>query len=317
MSQIQCLDSKIENSTSILAKLCIEPLKKGQGVTVGNALRRVLLSDIPGIAIIGVHINNVSHEFSTIPGLREDVIEVLLNLKQIVFKGNLAESVVARLEFQGPGIITAQDLRLPNGIELVEPNQYIASLTGQEILEMEVLIEPGYGYLVSEQFINRLPKGFLAVDAVFMPIRKANFFVETSRTNAFSTSESVIFEIATDGSIEPLTAINTAISTLETLFSSFNVNSIIPSQSAVLVEELETSSGFDNVLLADLLLSVRAYNALKRANVHNLSALLKYSKEDLLELKNFGQKSADEVCESLQANFGITLAKTKTNKDIN
>jgi DNA-directed RNA polymerase subunit alpha len=301
----------------ILAKLCIEPLKKGQGVTVGNALRRVLLSDIPGIAIIGVHINNVSHEFSTIPGLREDVIEVLLNLKQIVFKGNLAESVVARLEFHGPGIITAQDLRLPNGIELVEPNQYIASLTGQEILEMEVLIEPGYGYLVSEQFINRLPKGFLAVDAVFMPIRKANFFVETSRTNAFSTSESVIFEIATDGSIEPLTAINTAISTLETLFSSFNVNSIIPSQSAVLVEELETSSGFDNVLLADLLLSVRAYNALKRANVHNLSALLKYSKEDLLELKNFRQKSADEVCESLQANFGITLAKTKTNKDIN
>ena len=124
-------------------------------------------------------------------------------------------------------------------------------------------------------------------------------------------------QIATDGSIEPLTAINIAISTLETLFSSFNVNSIISSQSAVVVEESEASSGFDNVLLADLLLSVRAYNALKRANVHNLSALLKYSKEDLLELKNFGQKSADEVCESLQANFGITLAKTKINKDIN
>ena len=186
MSQIQCLDSKIENSTSILAKLCIEPLKKGQGITVGNALRRVLLSDIPGIAIVGVHINNVSHEFSTIPGLREDVIEVLLNLKQIIFKGRLVEPVIAKLIFQGPGIVTAQDIELPDGLELVEPCQYITTLTGQTNLEMEVLIEAGQGYSVSEQFINRLPKGFLAVDAIFMPVRKVNFFVETSRNNSSS-----------------------------------------------------------------------------------------------------------------------------------
>jgi DNA-directed RNA polymerase subunit alpha len=317
MPQIQCLDSKIENATNILAKLCIEPLKKGQGITVGNALRRILLSDIPGIAIVGVRINNVSHEFSTIPGLREDVIEVLLNLKQIVFKGSLTESVVARLEFQGPGIVTAQDLCLPSNLELVDPSQYIGSLAGHNNLEMEILIEPGYGYLVSEQFINRLPKGFLAVDAVFMPVRKANFFIETSRTNTVSTMESVIFELATDGSLEPLDAINNAALILEKLFASFKVDSVSPSQSSVLVEESEAVNGFDNVLLADLLLSVRAYNALKRANVHNLSELLKYSKEDLLELKNFGQKSADEVCESLQANFGITLSKAKLNKDTN
>jgi DNA-directed RNA polymerase subunit alpha len=317
MSQIQCLESKIENATSILAKLCIEPLKKGQGITVGNALRRTLLSDIPGIAIVGVHIDNVNHEFSTIPGVREDVIEIILNLKQIVFKGNLSEAVIARLEFQGPGIVTAQDFSLPSGITLVEPTQYIASLTGQDSLMMEVLIEPGYGYLVSEQFINQLPKGFLAVDAVFMPVRKANFFVETSRTTTVSISESIIFEIITDGSIEPLAAMDYAISTLEKLFSSFNVNSIPSSQPVILVEKSEASNSFDNVLLADLLLSVRAYNALKRANVHNLSELLKFSKEDLLELKNFGQKSADEVCESLQNNFGITLAKTKSNKDAN
>ena len=315
MAQVQCLDSKIEHTTSILAKFCIDPLKKGQGITVGNALRRTLLSDIPGIAIVGVHISNVSHEFSTIPGLREDVIEILLNLKQIVLKGALSESVIARLEFQGPGIVTAQDLRLPNGIELVEPTQYIASITGQTRLEMEVLIESGYGYLVSEQFINRLPKNFLSIDAVFMPVRKANFFVETSRMTAFSTSESVIFEIETDGSIEPLAAINCAISTLEHLLTSFKVNSITSSSPSLLIEEPEALNGFDNVLLNDLLLSVRAYNALARANVHNLGELLKYSKEDLLELKNFGQKSADEVCESLQTNFGITL--TKSNKTTN
>lgn len=176
MFQIQCLNSKVENPTNILGKFCIEPLKKGQGVTIGNALRRVLLSDLPGLSIVGVHINNVSHEFSTIPGLKEDIIEVLLNLKQIIFKGDLIEPINARLVFQGPGVITAQNLELPDEITLVEPCQYIASLTGRTSLEMEVLIEPGYGYLTSEQFINRLPQGFLAVDAVFMPVRKVNFF---------------------------------------------------------------------------------------------------------------------------------------------
>ena len=307
MFQIQCLNSKIENSTNILSKFCIEPLKKGQGVTIGNALRRVLLSDLPGLAIVGVHINNVSHEFSTISGLKEDVIEILLNLKQIVFKGDLNEPSVARLVFQGPGVVTAQNLELPDGVKLVEPCQYIGSLTGRVSLEMEVLIEPGYGYLTSEQFINRLPQGFLAVDAVFMPVRKVNFFVETSRNSSFSVTESLIMEVATDGSIQPIDAISNASLILEDIFASLKSNQSISSQIPKLVEETKTQNEFENIMLADLLLSVRAYNALKRANVHNLSELLKYSKEDLLEFKNFGQKSADEVCESLQKHFGIVL----------
>ena len=307
MFQIQCLNSKIENSTNILGKFCIEPLKKGQGVTIGNALRRVLLSDLPGLAIVGVHINNVSHEFSTISGLKEDVIEILLNLKQIVFKGDLNEPSVARLVFQGPGVVTAQNLELPDGVKLVEPCQYIGSLTGRVSLEMEVLIEPGYGYLTSEQFINRLPQGFLAVDAVFMPVRKVNFFVETSRNSSFSVTESLIMEVATDGSIQPIDAISNASLILEDIFASLKNNQSISSQIPKLVEETKTQNEFENIMLADLLLSVRAYNALKRANVHNLSELLKYSKEDLLEFKNFGQKSADEVCESLQKHFGIVL----------
>ena len=307
MFQIQCLNSRIENSTDSLGKFCIEPLKKGQGVTIGNALRRVLLSDLPGLAIVGVHINNVSHEFSTISGLKEDVIEILLNLKQIVFKGDLNEPSVARLVFQGPGVVTAQNLELPDGVKLVEPCQYIGSLTGRVSLEMEVLIEPGYGYLTSEQFINRLPQGFLAVDAVFMPVRKVNFFVETSRNSSFSVTESLIMEVATDGSIQPIDAISNASLILEDIFASLKSNQSISSQIPKLVEETKTQNEFENIMLADLLLSVRAYNALKRANVHNLSELLKYSKEDLLEFKNFGQKSADEVCESLQKHFGIVL----------
>jgi|TARA_B110000261_G_scaffold147332_1_gene172202 DNA-directed RNA polymerase subunit alpha len=311
MFQIQCLNSKVENSTNILGKFCIEPLKKGQGVTIGNALRRVLLSDLPGLSIVGVHINNVSHEFSTIPGLKEDVIEILLNLKQIIFKGDLTEPSIARLVFQGPGVVTAQNLELPDGITLVEPCQYIGSLMARTSLEMEVLIEPGYGYLTSEQFINRLPQGFLAVDAVFMPVRKVNFFVETSRNSSFSVTESLILEVATDGSIKPMDAITNAALILEDIFASFSSTQGISSQIPKLVEETKSQNEYENIMLADLLLSVRAYNALKRANVHNLSELLKYSKEDLLEFKNFGQKSAEEVCESLQKNFGIVLAKTK------
>jgi DNA-directed RNA polymerase subunit alpha len=235
----------------------------------------------------------------------------LLNLKQIILKGDLIEPINARLLFQGPGVITAQNLELPDEITLVEPCQYIGSLTGRTSLEMEVLIEPGYGYLTSEQFINRLPQGFLAVDAVFMPVRKVNFFVETSRNSSFSVTESLILEIATDGSLEPIEAISNAALILENVFASLKIKQSNFLQLPSLVEEAKPQNEYENIMLADLLLSVRAYNALKRANVHNLSELLKYSKEDLLEFKNFGQKSADEVCESLQKNFGIVLAKTK------
>ena len=313
MLQIQCLNSKVENPTKVLGKFCIEPLKNGQGITIGNALRRVLLSDLLGLAIVGVRINNVNHEFSTIPGLKEDVIEVLLNLKQIVLKGdNITEPINTRLVFQGPGIVTAQSLELPDGITLVDPCQYIGSLSSHSNLEMEVLIEPGYGYLTSGQFINRLPQGFLGVDAVFMPVRKVNFFVETSRNSSFSVKESLILEIATNGSIDPINAISNAASILENIFSSLKIEQITSTQIPSLIEEPQSQNEYDNVMLADLLLSVRAYNALKRANIHNLSELLKYSREELLEFKNFGQKSADEVCESLQVNFGITLPKTNS-----
>ena len=185
MFQIQCLNSKIENSTNILGKFCIEPLKKGQGVTIGNALRRVLLSDLPGLAIVGVHINNVSHEFSTIPGLREDVIEVLLNLKQIVLKGNITEPTLSRLTYHGPGIVTAKDIELPSEISLIEPNQYIASVNTSKIIEMEFLIQAGEGYSLGSK--NSLAEGFLAIDAVYMPVKKVNFFIETSTAAIISS----------------------------------------------------------------------------------------------------------------------------------
>ena len=183
MFSIQCLESSTKSALSCNAKFLIEPLEKGHGITVGNALRRTLLSHIPGIAIVGVRISNVNHEFSTIDGIKEDVIEVLLNLKQLVFKGDINESsIVARLNYKGNGLITASDIELPSELTLVDSQQYIASCISYTNIEMEFLITKGYGYYLSNNnSVNNLD-GFLTLDAVFLPVKKVNFFVETSQS---------------------------------------------------------------------------------------------------------------------------------------
>ena len=225
-----------------------------------------------------------------------------------IFKGKISEPVITRLRVQGPGIITAQDIDLPKNIELVDPSQYIASLGSRTSLEMEILIEPGYSYLVSEQVISRLPQGFLAVDAVFMPVRKVNFFVETSQNKAFSTIESLILEISTNGSITPQDAIFESSQLIINLFSELLENKVENqvNQDEVEIKEISNDTHM-NISIEELQLSVRAYNCLKRAQINSISDLLKYSPEKLQEIKNFGQKSADEVFDALKNKLGITL----------
>jgi DNA-directed RNA polymerase subunit alpha len=309
MLQIQCIESKQEETNAIVSRFSIGPLHKGQGITVGNALRRALLSNLAGLAIVGVRIADVDHEFSTIPNVKEDVIEILLNLKQLVLKGHITEPIVARLNYQGPGIVTAKDIELPKEISLVEPRQYIASVTSSTNFEMEFLIEKGEGYSLNNTFTS-LPKNFLAIDAVFMPVKRVNFFVETSPNEITPNCERLNLEVYTDGSITPTEAVSSAAELLQKLFGSLRITNL-PSSSNSLVEKVKEDKGHEmnNILIEELELSVRAYNCLKRANVHTVKGLLQYSKEDLLEFKNFGQKSADEVCESLKARFGKILKK--------
>ena len=177
MLQIQCLQSKTQEVNALFSRFAIGPLKKGQGLTVGNALRRILLSDLGGVSIAGVRISGVNHEFSTIPDIKEDVIDILLNLKQVVFKGQLNGSTLARLAYHGPGIITAKEIGLPEGITLVESNQYIASVNTNKTVEMEFLIKYGSGYSLNTG-VNQVPEGFLAIDAVYMPVTKVNFLLK-------------------------------------------------------------------------------------------------------------------------------------------
>ena len=309
MLQIECIESKQEEANVMFSRFSIGPLNKGQGITIGNALRRTLLSNLEGLAIVGVRIAQVNHEFSTIPDVKEDVIEILLNLKQIVFKGQITDPIVARLAYQGPGIVTAKDIELPDEVFLVEPRQYLASVTAAKNLEMEFLIEKGEGYSVVDKTSAKLPEGFLAIDSVFMPVRKVNFFIETSRSHVNADLESLILEVYTDGSITPTEAVSSAAELLQQLFASLRMTNLPTRINSILEEEVkdEKRQELDSIMVEELELSVRAYNCLKRANVHTLMDLLQYSQQDLLEFKNFGQKSADEVCESLAARFGKTL----------
>ena len=309
MLQIQCLQSKTQEVNTLFSRFVIGPLKKGQGLTVGNALRRVLLSDIQGLAIAGVRIADVNHEFSTIPDVKEDVIDILLNLKQIVLKGNIVESSLSRLAYHGPGIITAKDIELPGEITLVEPNQYIASVNTNKTIEMEFLLKNGEGYTMSNSS-NQVPEGFLAIDAVYMPVKKVNFFIETSSNNIATGLESLILEVYTNGSITPTEAVSAASEIIQTIFGSLTLTNLPIQPKTIVEDELkqEKDNELDNIMIEELELSVRAFNCLKRANIHTLPDLLKYSKEDLLEFKNFGQKSADEVCVNLEKKFGKTLS---------
>ena len=310
MFNIQCINSLEKTTTCLFSTFRIEPLKKGQGITVGNALRRTLLSNISGVAIVGVRIADVNHEFSTIRGVKEDVIEILLNLKQIVFTGKLNEPIVARLNFQGPGIITARDIQFTNDICLVEPKQYIATLTASRALEMEFLLTQDQGYSLTGKKNANLPTGFLSVDAVYMPVRKVNIFVETSQNSTSVETESLLLEIETNGSITPIDVLNSASDILSTTFGSLKTTDSINETPIIDEEEsILKQPDFSKIPIEDLELSVRAYNCLKRANIHTLGELLTYSQDELLEFKNFGQKSADEVCESLLKRFNLNINK--------
>jgi len=311
MFQVQCLQSTEKTETELYSKYYIGPFIKGQSTTIGNTLRRVLLSSLQGLAIVGARINDINHEFSTIPHVIEDVIDILLNLKQIVFKGNINEPTLARLKVKGPGIITAQDIELPPNVKLIDPRQYIATITAKGDVEMEFLITRGQNYLKNTTLESIIPSGFLSVDAVFMPVKKVNFFVETAQTGNSSELESLILEIWTNGSLTPAEALSTS---AEVLGNSFELLKITNTTSTLAINKEiyqaeDNPEQLDTIFIEELELSVRAYNCLKRANIHTVSDLMKYSANDLLEFKNFGQKSADEVCESLKKRFDMDLKK--------
>nr|WDA98984.1 RNA polymerase alpha subunit [Sciadococcus taiwanensis] len=308
--QIECLESRIDGPRDLYSKFEIAPLKQGQGITLGNALRRSLLADLEGVSIVAVRIAGVSHEFSTISGVREDVLEILLNLKEIVFTSEITESQIGRLRVQGPAIITAAQLELPPEIHLVDPQQYIATICNTNIIEMEFKIEKGTGYRLIEKNSSSLSVDYLQVDAVFMPIKKVNYYVQENKLENEDFQDKLILEVYTNGSITPQNAIIKGAEILTDLFNPLRALNLTLETH----RNRENNSKIGQILIEELQLSVRAYNCLKRAQINLVADLLDYSQEDLLEIKNFGQKSAEEVIEALNEKLGIELPKEKTNQ---
>lgn len=305
--EIECIESKTEGTREQYGHFIIEPLQKGQGITVGNSLRRTILSNLEGTAIVAVRIAGINHEFSTITGVREDVLEILLNLKEVVLKSYTQEPQIGRIRIQGPAIITAGLFNLPNDVIVIDPKQYIATVCNNTIFEMEFRIEQGYGYRLVEKGIDYQSIDFLHVDAIFMPARKFIYTVQEKHINSIMTQEKLSIEIWTNGSLSPQEAISQGAQILTNLFYPLtNINfQNINNKNTTEEKQIE------QILIEELQLSVRAYNCLKRAQIHSISDLLDYSQEELLEIKNFGLKSAQEVIEALKTRLGINLQKEK------
>jgi DNA-directed RNA polymerase subunit alpha len=270
-----------------------------------------LLSDLEGSAIVAVRIAGINHEFSTIPGVREDVLEILLNLKEVVLKSYTKEPSIGRLRVQGPSIITASNFELPPDIEVIDTDQYIATICNNNILEMEFRIEPGKGYQIVEKFMDDTSIDFLQVDAIFMPVKKVNYSVEEIRYDQSTLKDKLTLEIWTNGSLSPQEAIGQSSTILTNLFNPLKTIHFKSEEESFLPE----GTRINQILIEELQLSVRAYNCLKRAQIHSVADLLDYSQEDLLEIKNFGQKSAEEVIDALQKRLGINLPKEKNLKN--
>jgi DNA-directed RNA polymerase subunit alpha len=305
---IKCLKSDKIDSGACHGQFLIAPLRPGQGITIGNQLRRVLLGDLGGIAITAVRIAGISHEFSTIPGVREDILEILLNLKGVVLRTKDQSTQFGRLKIQGPSVVTADFIQLPSNVELVNPNHYIMTISTSNVIEIEFQLEYGTGYKLATQTLLEEDENYLQLDAIFMPVQKVDFKIENIYDTANNITERLFLDIWTNGSILPDEALKSAAQITIDLFT-------------LLVENKDTNEihtfksksesigiePYTNIAIEELQLSVRAYNCLKKAQINTVGDLLQYSPEKLQELKNFGRKSAEEVFSTLKNKLGIIL----------
>tara|TARA_A100001011_G_scaffold331378_1_gene357755 strand:+ start:19813 stop:20805 length:993 start_codon:yes stop_codon:yes gene_type:complete len=315
------------DSSEFEGKFEFRPLEPGYGLTVGNALRRVLLSSLEGFAITSVKIENVEHEFSTIPGVVEDVTEIILNLKQIRFKRQIEESEEEKVTISSGGqdqIKAADFQRFISGFQILNPDLVICNLEKQVQLSMTITIEKGRGYVPAEENKKTSTElGVIAIDSIFTPIKNVKYSIENYRVEQKTDYEKLVFEIISDGSIHPKDALTEAAKTLIHHFMLFSDERITLEADEIAQTETydEESLHMRQLLktkLIDMDLSVRALNCLKAAEVDTLGDLVSYNKNDLMKFRNFGKKSLTELEELVVLkglSFGMDLSKYKLDKD--
>ncbi|GAA2010814.1 DNA-directed RNA polymerase subunit alpha [Brevibacterium samyangense] len=290
------------------SRFVLEPLEPGFGYTLGNSLRRTLLSSIPGAAVTSIRVDGVLHEFTTVPGVKEDVTEFMLNLKSLVVTSDFDEPVVAYLRKQGPGEVTAADISAPAGVEIRNPELYIATLSETGRLDMELTIERGRGYVSAEQNKNADAEiGRIPVDSIYSPVLKVTYKVEATRVEQRTDFDRLIVDVETKPSITPRDAIASAGGTLVELFGL--VRDLNPESEGIEVgpSPVDAALAADLALaIEDLDLTVRSYNCLKREGIHTVGELVARSEADLMDIRNFGSKSIDEVKAKL-AELGLGL----------
>jgi len=288
-------------------RFAISPLEPGFGHTIGNSLRRTLLSSIPGAAITQVRFDDALHEFDTIAGVVEDVTDVILNLKDLVLVSHSDDAVTLRLDQKGPKDVTAGDIQVTSDVEILEPESHIATLNAKGRLAVDLTVERGRGYLAAEAGRGNTTIGVIPIDAIFSPVRRVSFTVEPTRVEQSTNYDRLVLDIETDGSISPREALASAGATLRALVELVENMSDEPQglELGEVVAPAATSPDLE-LPIEDLDLSERPRNCLKRAQVNTVGELLQKSEDDLLAITNFGQKSLDEVIEKLDER-GLSL----------
>ncbi len=312
---------KVEDLSDNYGKFIIEPLEKGYGVTLGNSLRRTLLSSMWGAAATAIRIEGITHEFDTIPGIKEDVIEIILNIKELVVKIFTDEPQILKLKTKGKKIVTAADITPNINVEILNPDLKIATLNSNAKLDMEIVVEKGMGYLLAEKN-KKSDKSVdtIFIDSFFSPITKARYNVETASLSQFSNYDKLTLEIFTNKSILPDEALSKSANILIKylkVFTKFSPEDIELEGELISREEKEKSEKEKilNKTIEELDFSVRSYNCLKKSNINILRDLVNYSPMEVIKIKNLGKKSLDEIKEKM-TKYGFVLGEKTHQEDI-
>ena len=297
-------------------RFVVEPLERGYGTTLGNSLRRIMLSSLPGAAVSQVKIDGVLHEFSSIPGVKEDVTEIIMNLKSLAIKNNSAdnEPKTAYIECEGKGVVTAADIQADQDIEIMNPDQVIATLNGgaDSKLYMELTITKGRGYVSAEKGkTDDMPIGVIAVDSIYTPVERVNLTVENTRVGQVTDYDKLTLDVFTNGTLEPDEAVSLAAKVLSEHLNLFIDLSEAAQQVDVMVEkENDAQEKVLEMNIDELELSVRSYNCLKRAGINTVAELINRTPEDMMKVRNLGRKSLEEVLAKLKE-LGLELNQTE------
>ena len=303
------LEVEKETSTPFYGKFTAEPLERGFGLTIGNSLRRILLSSLQGAAIASVKIDGVLHEFSAIPGVKEDVTEIILNLKELRLRLHTEGPKTIRIKAEGPKELKAGDITISDTVEILNPEHHIATLSKDSKLSMEMVVKAGRGYVPAERNKEEnQPIGTIAIDAIFSPIKKVNYTVTNARVGQRTDYDKLVLEVWTDGSLTPEEAVAYSAKILKDQLSIFITFDEREAEEAISGESKEGEKLNENLLRSvdELELSVRSANCLKHANIRLIGDLIQKTEADILATKNFGKKSLNEIKEIL-ADMGLSL----------